>query len=155
MSQNQQQVQVALQRIYLKDASFESPDPIAAFRGQMQPQVNLDIRSHNRHIEGDIYEVTLEMTANAKHGEKPIFIIELEQAGLFMIKGLQGEALQRVMGTFCLNILFPYLRETIDSLCLKGSFPPLLLAQINFDQLYEQTRRQQQAQQAPEVESQA
>ncbi|MFW7378651.1 MAG: protein-export chaperone SecB [Oligoflexus sp.] len=148
MSQDQQPVQVALQRIYLKDASFESPNPVAHFRSPSQPQVNLDIRSQNRNIEGDLYEVSMVLTATAKNAEQPIFIIEVEQAGLFVIKGLQGEALQRVMGTFCLNVLFPYVRETIDNLCLKGSFPPLVLAQINFDQLYEQSRRQQQA--APE-----
>jgi len=144
MSQDHQPVQVALQRIYLKDVSFESPDPVANFRSPVQPQVNLDIRSQNRQIEGDLYEVAMVLTATAKQGEQAVFIIELEQAGLFVIKGLQGEPLQRVMGTFCLNILFPYIRETIDSLCLKGSFPPLVLSQINFDQLYEQSRRQQQ-----------
>lgn len=141
MTEAKQAIQVALQRIYLKDLSFESPDSIAAFKAQWQPKVNLDIRNKNRRLEDDLYEVVLEMTATAKIGELTAFIIEVEQAGLFAIKGIEGDTLRRVMGTFCLNVLFPYVRETIDSLCLKGSFPPLALAPVNFDQLYEQARQ--------------
>ena len=141
MSQQPNEVQVALQRIYLKDLSFESPDPIATFKSKWQPKVNLDIRNQNRKIDQDIYEVTLELTINAKNGENVAFIVEIEQAGIFLIKGLNGDQLNRVLGTFCLNVLFPYVRESIDSLCLKGSFPPLMLAPINFEQLYEQSKR--------------
>lgn len=141
MSENKQ-VQVALQRIYLKDLSWESPDPVTSFKGTWQPQVNLDMRNSSRKIEGDLYESTLELTATAKVGDATGFIVELEQAGLFLIKGLEGDALKRVLGTFCMNVLFPYARETVDSLCLKGSFPPLVLAPINFDALYDQSKLQ-------------
>jgi preprotein translocase subunit SecB len=144
MSQQEQKIQVALQRIYLKDLSFESPKPVANFKSQWQPKVNLDVRHQHSAIEGDLYEVSLEMTITAKNGDATAFIIELEQAGLFTLKGLEGEQLNRIMGTFCLNVLFPYARETVDNLCLKGSFPPLVLAPINFDQLYEQSRKQHQ-----------
>lgn len=135
------QVQVALQRIFLKDLSFESPDPILSFKSKWEPKVNLDIRNQNRNIEGELYEACLEVTATVKIGEKTAFIVEVEQAGIFMIKGLEGENLNRVLGTFCMNVLFPYAREAIDSMCLKGSFPPLVLAPINFDQLYEQSKK--------------
>jgi preprotein translocase subunit SecB len=142
MSGNQRAVQIALQRIYLKDVSFESPDPIKVFQSNWQPKVNLDVRHQHRHLENDTYEVCLEITATAKTEEHTFFIIEVEQAGLFMVKGVEGESLHRLLGTFCLNTLFPYVRETLDSLCLKGSFPPLVLAPINFDQLYEQSKQQ-------------
>lgn len=141
MSAENQGVQIALQRIFLGDLSFESPNAAAVFKSQWQPQVNLDVRNSHKKLEADTYQVSLEVTATAKNGDHTAFIIEAEQCGIFSIKGLEAEALKRVIGTFCLNILFPYLRETIDSMCLKGSFPPLVLAPINFDQLYEQSRQ--------------
>ena len=138
----QDQIQVALQRIYVKDLSFESPSPVETFGQAWKPQVNVEMQTRNRRIADNVYEVSLEMTITSKNNDKPAFVIEVEQAGIFTIKGLEGEPLRRLMGTFCLNILFPYLRETVDGLCLKGSFPPLILAPINFDQLYEQSTRQ-------------
>ncbi len=140
---DQDQIQVALQRIYLKDMSFESPNPVEVFGQNWKPQVNVEMQTKNRKIADGAYEVSLEMTITAKNNDKSAFVIEVEQAGIFVIKGIEGENLRRLMGTFCLNILFPYLRETVDSLCLKGSFPPLVLAPINFDQLYDQSLKQQ------------
>jgi len=141
-----QEIQVALQRIYVKDLSFESPNPVEVFGQNWKPQVNVEMQTKNRKIAESAYEVSLEMTITAKNAEKNAFVIEVEQAGIFVIKGLEGENLRRLMGTFCLTILFPYLRETVDSMCLKGSFPPLVLAPINFDQLYDQSMKQQQQQ---------
>ncbi len=140
---SEQEIQVALQRIYVKDLSFESPHSVETFGQAWKPQVNVEMQTRNRQIAENVYEVALEMTINTKNNDKVAFIVEVEQAGIFTIKGLEGESLRRLMGTFCLNILFPYLRETVDSLCLKGSFPPLILAPINFDQLYEQSQKQQ------------
>jgi preprotein translocase subunit SecB len=142
MSENKKEIQVALQRIFLSDLSFESPDPVACFKSQWQPQVNLDVRNKNKKIEDDVYQVSLEITATVKNNDKTAFIIELEQSGIFTIRGIDGGNLRRVLGTFCMNILFPYARESIDSMCLKGSFPPLVLAPINFEQLYEQSLEQ-------------
>lgn len=140
---DQNQVQVALQRIYLKDLSFESPDPVGAFKSKWEPQVNLDMRNQSQKVEGDLFESTLELTATVKVADKTTFIIEVEQAGIFMIKGIDGDQLKRVLGTFCMNVLFPYAREAIDSMCLKGSFPPLVLAPMNFEALYEQSLKSQ------------
>ena len=141
MSENNE-VQVALQRIYVKDISFESPNAPELFQQQWQPKVNLDLQNKSKKIGEDVFEVSLELTAKVVNADKTAFIAEVEQAGIFMIKGISGDALNRVMGTFCLNILFPYVRETIDSLCVKGSFPPLVLSPINFDQLFEQSQAQ-------------
>jgi preprotein translocase subunit SecB len=139
-----QEIQVALQRIYVKDLSFESPNPVEVFGQNWKPQVNVEMQTKNRKIADAAYEVSLEMTVTAKNNDMSAFVIEVEQAGIFVIKGLEGDQLRRLMGTFCLTILFPYLRETVDSLCLKGSFPPLVLAPINFDQLYDQSVKHQQ-----------
>ena len=136
---SEQEIQVALQRIYVKDLSFESPNPAEVFSQTWKPQVNVEMQTHNRKISDCTFEVALEMTITAKNNDKSAFIIEVEQAGIFTIRGIEGEPLRRLMATFCLTILFPYLRETVDSLCLKGSFPPLILAPINFDQLFEQS----------------
>ncbi len=143
MAETETEVQVALQRIYTKDVSFESPNPVESFSQQWKPQINIEMQTKNRGIADSVYEVSLEMTITAKNNDKAAFIIEVEQAGIFTLKGIEGEQLNRLMGTFCLNILFPYLRETVDSLCLKGSFPPLVLAPINFDQLYDQRQNNQ------------
>lgn len=140
---SEDQIQVALQRIYVKDLSFESPNPIETFGQAWKPQVNVEMQTRNRLVAESVYEVSLEMTITSKNNDKPAFVIEVEQAGIFTIKGIEGDGLRRLMGTFCLNILFPYLRETVDSLCLKGSFPPLILAPINFDQLFEQSQQRQ------------
>ena len=140
---DQNQVQVALQRIYLKDLSFESPDPIASFKSKWEPKVNLDMRNESKKLEGDLYESTLILTATVKIQDKTAFIIEVEQAGIFMLKGLEGEQLNRVLGTFCMNVLLPYARECIDSMFLKGSFPPLSLAPMHFEAMYEQSKKQQ------------
>ena len=133
-----QEIQVALQRIYIKDLSFESPNPSEIFSQAWKPQVNVEMQTKNRKIADATFEVSLEMTITATNNDKPAFVIEVEQAGIFTIRGLEGEPLRRLAATFCLSILFPYLRETVDGLCLKGSFPPLILAPINFDQLYDQ-----------------
>lgn len=136
---NEQQVQVALQRLYLKDLSFESPDPVASFQTKWEPKVALDLSHQHKQIEPDHFEASLTVTATVKLGDKTAFIIEVEQAGIFMIQGSTGENLKRILGTFCMNVLFPYAREAVDNLCLKGSFPPLALAPINFDAYYEQS----------------
>lgn len=133
--------QVALQRIYLKDLSFESPSPLKFFRELKQPKVNLDLSTKVEAIEGDFYEVSLELTVKTEleNGET-VFIVEVEQAGIFSVSGFGEEDKQRILRTFCPNTLFPYARESIDNLCMKGSFPPLHLSPINFEALYAQSK---------------
>ena len=145
----QPQQQFMMQRIYTKDLSFESPGTPAIFKKQWQPKINVDLNTNSSAIdEAGNYEVVLTITVTAKVEEESAFLIEVQQAGIFFVKGIEGEQLRRVLGTAAPNILFPYARETIDSLCVKGAFPPVMLAPVNFDALYQQAVQQSQAQAA-------
>jgi preprotein translocase subunit SecB len=143
----QVQQQFAMQRIYNKDLSFESPATPGIFRRQWQPKVNVDLNTKSDKIDDEgNFEVVLTITLTAKVEEETAFLVEVQQAGIFLIKGFEGEDLRRILGTAAPNILFPYARETIDSVCVKGGFPPVMLAPVNFDALYQQAMAQAQNQ---------
>ncbi len=147
MADNQQdQAQFALQRIYTKDLSFESPKSPTIFQKQWQPEVKLDLNTSNNPLEEGLFEVVLSLTITVDNGpedeRETAFVVEVQQAGVFMAKGLQEDELHRTLGAFCPNILFPYAREAVDNLVLRGSFPPIMLAPVNFDALYLQAREQ-------------
>ena len=148
-AQEQVQQQFVMQRIYNKDLSFESPATPDIFRKQWQPKVNVDLNTKSNVMdeEGN-FEVVLSITLTAKLDEETAFLVEVQQAGIFFITGFPDEQLRRVLGTAAPNILFPYARENIDSLVVKGGFPPVMLAPVNFEALFEQALRQQQEQQA-------
>ena len=138
-STEQPQQQFAMQRIYTKDLSFESPATPDIFRKQWQPAVNVDLNTKSNKVDdSDNYEVVLTVTITAKMDEETAFLVEVQQAGVFLISGFEGENLRRLLGTAAPNILFPYARENIDSLCVKGGFPALMLAPVNFEALYQQ-----------------
>jgi preprotein translocase subunit SecB len=136
------QAQFALQRIFVKDVSFESPKSPEVFRAQWQPKVNLEINSSHKNLEDDLYQVTLQVTVTARdEADEVVYLTEIQQAGIFLIKGLEAEPLLQTLGAFCPSVLFPYAREAVDGLVVKGSFPPLMLAPVNFDAIYEQSRQ--------------
>ncbi len=137
--ENPQQQQFAMQRIYNKDVSFESPATPDVFRKQWQPKINVDLNTKSNAIdeEGN-YEVVLTITLTAKIDEETAFLVEVQQAGIFYITGFEGENLRRLLGTAAPNVLFPYARENIDSLVVKGGFPAIMLSPVNFDALYQQ-----------------
>ncbi|MBL4582440.1 MAG: protein-export chaperone SecB [Gammaproteobacteria bacterium] len=135
----------AVQRIYLKDASFESPRSPAVFQGQWQPKINFDIKTKNTKIQDGVFEVVLVLTVEATLDEEPGFIAEVHHAGIFTAKDFEAGELEQLLATVCPTILFPYAREAIDSLVVKGSFPALMLAPINFDALYTQQKLAAQA----------
>jgi len=137
--------QFALQRIYIKDLSYEAPMGVAAFNENWKPQVNQEINTKNTKVGDDAYEVVLSLTITVKIEDKVAFLVELQQAGIFLMKGFERAQLGQVMGTMCLQILFPYARETIDGVIIKGSFPALMLPPINFDALYAQAVNQAKA----------
>ena len=145
--QQQNQQQFAVQRIYIKDASYESPMGVKGFQQNWKPQVNQDINTRTSKVGDNTYEVVLTVTVTVKLGEEgkeeTAFIVEVQQAGIFSIVGLDETQLRHVMGTHCPTILFPYARETVDSMITKGSFPALMLPPINFDALYQQVMAQQ------------
>ena len=142
--------QFSLQRIYVRDLSFEAPKSPEIFRQEWRPAVELDINTRNRSLEGDFHEVVLDLTVTVKVGEETAFVAEVQQAGIFLIKGLDGAGMNHTLGAFCPNILFPYAREALDNLVIRGSFPALMLAPVNFDALYAQElERAQAANQVP------
>jgi len=144
--------QFVMQRIYTKDISFESPATPAVFRKQWQPKINIDLNTKSDKIdeEGN-FEVVLTITVTAKVDDETAFLVEVQQAGIFFIKGFEGEVLRRLLGTAAPNILFPYARESIDGIVVKGGFPALMLAPVNFDALYQQALAQAQAEQQAEA----
>jgi preprotein translocase subunit SecB len=147
---NGPQPQVRLERIYLKDSSFESPGTPDVFVEEWKPEINVDIGTRANTGPNGRFEVVLSGTIRAKRASgKTAFIVEVQQAGLFFIQGLSGDMLQMALGTVCPTTLFPYLRETIDNLVVKGGFPALHLAPVNFDALFRQAVAERQAQQAP------
>ncbi len=149
MSEENQQF--AIQKIYLKDVSFESPNSPQAFTdGNWQPQINVQLNSSNQSIADDTYEVVLDITVTAKHEDKTAFLAEVKQAGIFTISGFPQENMGGMVGAFCPETLFPFAREAISELVSKGGFPPLLLAPVNFNALYTQQVQQQATAQAEE-----
>lgn len=145
---------LSITKIYLKDSSFESPQSPDIFRrGEWKPQTNLNLRSSHNTVDGDLHEIVLTITIEAKEDDKTCFLIELQQAGLFEIAGYEGEELQAIVGSFCPNILFPYARESIAALVQKGGFPEFVLQPINFDALYMQSKQQQMADAAGDGET--
>ncbi len=135
--------QISIQKIYLKDFSFESPNSPTVFTsGDWSPKTNLNLRSSHNQGDNDQSEVVLTITVEAKHEDKTLFLVELHQAGLFQISGYDEDEFGMVVGSFCPNILFPYARESISAVITKGGFPEFVLQPINFDALYAQSQQQ-------------
>jgi preprotein translocase subunit SecB len=135
-TQDAGQPQFSIQRIYLKDLSFETPQGPSAFKKKWQPKVSQDLNTKTNPVEDGLFEVALRVTITVADGEETIYIVEAEQAGLFNVSGFAEEQIPQILNTTCPGILFPYLRETLDNVVTKGSFPALLLPPINFDALY-------------------
>jgi preprotein translocase subunit SecB len=132
-----------IQRIYVKDVSFETPHAPEIFREEWKPEVNVDLQTKTNRLEEGIYDVVLHLTVTVKMGEKTAFLVEVHQAGIFTLRGFPQEQLAHALGSMCPNILYPYARETISDIVIRGGFPQLLLAPVNFDALYLQHLEQQ------------
>ncbi|HVY53196.1 MAG TPA: protein-export chaperone SecB [Gammaproteobacteria bacterium] len=132
-----------IQRIYIKDASFEAPNTPHTFTEEWKPEVQLNLETKSTRLQENQHEVILSITANVTSNGKAAFLVEVHQAGIFMITGLTQDQLHHTLGSFCPNILFPYAREAISDLVVRGGFPQLLLAPVNFDALYNQHQEQQ------------
>ena len=144
---------ISINKVYLKDFSFESPQAPAVFRsGEWKPQTNLNLRSNHNDIEEGLHEVVLTLTVDAKDEDTTLFLVEIQQAGIFEIVGYEQEERSAIVGSFCPNILFPYAREAIASIIQKGGFPEFVLQPINFDALYMQSRQQAAQQEAEGTE---
>ncbi len=136
--QQNNDTQFMIQRIYVKDSSFETPNTPAVFQQQWEPELNLDLNMTNNQLEKGIFEVVLTVTVTVSNQKTTAFLAEVKQAGIFTIQGAIEDQLEHLLNSFCPNILFPYAREAITSMVIQGSFPQLVLAPINFDALYMQ-----------------
>ncbi|WP_188150797.1 protein-export chaperone SecB [Teredinibacter waterburyi] len=139
--------QFAIRRIYIKDLSFESPLGIDAFAAQNQPKIAQDLNTQVSKIDDDHFEVVLKLTVTVKReDDKTLFLVEVHQAGVFNISGVAGEQLQHLLTATCPGILFPYARETIDNVAVRGGFPPLSIPPINFEAVLAQAKAKAQQQ---------
>lgn len=138
--------QFIIERIYVKDISFEAPNSPEIFtQGDWEPETNLNLNTEVNSLGEDHYEVELHLTVSVKSkDEKIAFLVEVVQAGAFMIKGYPQEQLSHLLASYCPSNLFPYAREVISNLVSKGSFPEMHLSPINFDALYAQRQQEEQ-----------
>lgn len=136
-------ITVALQRVYLKDSSFEAPNSPSVFTGEWHPTVNLNLNTTANDLGDGAFEAVLSITAEAKQGEKTAFLIEVQQAGIFILKGLEPADMQRALIVYCPQQLYPFAREVVADLSGKGGFPALQLQPVNFDAIAAEALRQQ------------
>jgi preprotein translocase subunit SecB len=135
-----------IDKIYVKDVSLEIPHSPKIFLEQESPKVDIRLHTQASNIEEGQFEVVVMATVTARIGEKVMFLIEVKQAGIFQIRNVPAEELERILAVACPNILFPYLREIVSDVSVRGGFAPALLNPINFEALYQQQKQQQQAQ---------
>ena len=135
---------LGIERIYLRDLSFESPQAPDVFATQWRPQFEIDFQTRSRRLDDERFETVLTLTVEAKSTESTLLVVELQQAGIFRLRGMDEATRRRMLGVTCPTVLFPYARETIDALVTRGTFPALMLAPMNFDALFSEaeTRRE-------------
>lgn len=136
--------QFAINKIYVKDVSFESPNSPGQFTAEWKPESNLELNTNGKALEENVYEVVLSLTVTVKNNKQTAYLVEVQQCGIFSMAGFNEQELSQMLGSFCPNILFPYARETVSDLVTRGGFPQLLLAPVNFDALYTQHLQQMQ-----------
>ncbi len=141
--------QFGLQKIYIKDMSFESPNAPQVFTQEWAPEVEVQLQVRQQQLDELNWEVELQLTVTAKAEQQIIYLVELKQAGIFTMQNIPEEHQGHLLGSYCPNILFPFAREAVSDLVGKGGFPQLLLAPVNFDALYMQQLEQQGGQELP------
>ena len=139
---------LGIDRIYLRDLSFESPQAPAVFASEWKPQFQIELNTRANRLDDGRFEVVLMLNLEAKSDESTLFMVELQQAGIFRIEETDEEKRREALGVACPDVLFPYARETVDTLLVKGTFPPFMLAPVNFDTLYAEARKRREAAQA-------
>ena len=133
-----QQPTFSIEKVYVKDLSLEVPGGPQAFMRQEQPQLEVQITQQSQRVNEILVEVTLAVTVTAKSGDKVLFLVEVAQAGVFQIRNVSEQDLDPLVGIVCPNVLFPYARETVSDLITRAGFPPVLLAPVNFETIYQQ-----------------
>ena len=134
--------QFSIQKIYIKDISFETPNSPDIFKMEWKPVVDMHITNEATPLGEDLFDVVLSVTITVKIDDKIVYLVEINQAGIFLIKNIPGDVLGHMLATSCANILFPFAREAISDIVTRGGFPQLLVSPVNFDALYEQQKKQ-------------
>lgn len=129
---------LAIQKIYTKDVSFESPNSPFGFQDEWKPAISVDLNTDGQTLEDNIFEVILKVTVTAKNNDKTAFLAEVQQAGIFQLSGFDDEQQGFIIGSYCPGTLFPYAREVISSMITDGGYPPVVLAPVNFEALYQE-----------------
>lgn len=135
---DQNEQEFGIHSIYLKDVSFEAPNSPAMFKTQFQPQIEMSLNLETNALEEHVFEVVLSVTVSAKANDQTAFLVELQQGGVFTLRGFDEQNMGPMLGIYCPNVLFPYAREAVANLVSKGGFPQLLLEPVNFEALYAQ-----------------
>lgn len=132
----EQQAQFTVEKIYVKDVSFEAPNTPMVFNEQTQPQLNMNMSQKAARLADNVFEVVLGVTLTCQAGDKTVYLVEVQQAGIFGMQGFDERTLDLMLGTHCPNMLFPYARQQVSDLIQAGGFPPFYLQPINFEALY-------------------
>jgi preprotein translocase subunit SecB len=146
--------QFQIQKLYTKDVSFEIPGAPQIFQEEGQADVKMSLAQRVEELGENLHEVVLTVTVTATAGEKTAYLVEVAQAGIFLLAGFEEQAAHAVMNTMCPNTLFPYARQSISTLVTDGGFPPLVLQPVNFEQLYAQRMQQMMEEQKQEATAQ-
>jgi len=142
VSENAQpQRQFLIQRIYIKDISFEAPNTPQVFQENWSPEINVGLGSETHKLGNGSIELVLSVNVEAKHNGKTVFLVEVKQAGLFLVQGFNDEETDALMGMAAPNAIFPYVREVVSDLVTRGSFPQFVLQPVNFEALFAQQRQ--------------
>jgi len=134
----------SIEKVYVKDLSLEIPNAPQVFLEREAPQVDIQLHHNSSNVEDGVYQTTLTVTVTAKVKDKTLFLVEAAQAGIFVVRNLPAQDLEAVLGIACPNILFPYVREVISDVVTRAGFPPVVLAPVNFEAIYQQQRAPQQ-----------
>ena len=148
-----QDVQLNIQRIYIKGSSFEAFNMPQMIQEEWKPNANIEAKVRWNPLTDNTHEVVLTITVVVKNNDRSAFTAKIEQAGVFEIKGIEKKDMQRIMSAYCPSVLFPYAREAVTSMAMSGSFPQLYLAPMNFDAIYEQGLKNQQTEQSQQVQA--
>jgi preprotein translocase subunit SecB len=140
-NQNETQPIFSMEKIYVKDLSLEIPHAPQIFLGRDNPQIDVQLNTQANSVEEGVFEVVVTATVTAKTDDKVMFLIEAKQAGIFQVRHVPTEELEPILAVMCPTILFPYLREVVSDMSVRGGFAPVLLNTINFEGLYQQQRR--------------
>ena len=146
MAEQDQSPVFQIQRIYLKDLSLEQPNSPQVLLEQTQPQVDIQLGMAAEAIGPGLFEVSVTGTVTTKVGDRVLFLVEAKQAGIFEIRNVPAEQQQGILGVVCPQMLYPYLRAIVSDVCTRAGFPPILLAEVNFQAMFEAQQQAQLAQ---------